>query len=83
MTLSHVQDIMTIKHFLSKNLWPKAIFFKHIYFKKFVIEFKNYENEYDHRLLWIKNVPMYGVHTNEEIEQFIDMYISCDASLRI
>jgi hypothetical protein len=24
---------------------------------------------------------MYGVHTNEEIEQFIEMYISCDLSL--
>jgi len=24
---------------------------------------------------------MYGVHTNEEIELFVDMYISCDVSL--
>jgi hypothetical protein len=24
---------------------------------------------------------MYGVHTNEEIEQFVNMYISCDVSL--
>jgi hypothetical protein len=24
---------------------------------------------------------MYGVHTNEKIEQFIDMYISYDVSL--
>jgi hypothetical protein len=27
------------------------------------------------------NAPMYGVHTNEEIEQFINMYISYDVSL--
>jgi hypothetical protein len=32
-------------------------------------------------LLWIKNAPMYGVHTNEKIEQFINTYISCDVSL--
>jgi len=24
---------------------------------------------------------MYGMHTNEKIEKFIDMYISCDVSL--
>ncbi len=24
---------------------------------------------------------MYGVHTNEKIEWFVDMYISCDVSL--
>jgi hypothetical protein len=31
--------------------------------------------------LWIKNALMYGVHTNEKIKWFIDMYISCDISL--
>jgi hypothetical protein len=24
---------------------------------------------------------MYGIHINEEIEKFVDMYISCDVSL--
>jgi len=24
---------------------------------------------------------MYGMHTNEKIEMFVDMYISCDVSL--
>jgi hypothetical protein len=47
----------------------------------FITEFQNCENEHDHGLLWIKNAPMYGVHTNEEIEKFVDMYISCDVSL--
>jgi hypothetical protein len=32
-------------------------------------------------ILWIKNVPMYTMHTNEKIEQFINMHISCDVSL--
>jgi hypothetical protein len=25
----------------------------------------------------VKNAPMYGVHTNEKIEKFVNMYISC------
>ncbi len=33
-----------------------------------------------HGLLWIKNAPTYGVHTNEKIGKFIDTYISCDVS---
>jgi len=24
---------------------------------------------------------MYGMHTNEELEKFVNMYISCDVSL--
>jgi len=44
-------------------------------------EFQNCGNEHDHGLLWIKNAPMYVVHTNEEIEKFVNMYISCDVSL--
>jgi hypothetical protein len=47
----------------------------------FIIEFKNCGSKHDHGLLWIKNAPMYGVHTNEKIEQFTDIYISCDVSL--
>jgi hypothetical protein len=47
----------------------------------FIIEFQNHGNEHDHGFLWIKNAPMYGVHTNEEIEQFINTYISYDVSL--
>jgi hypothetical protein len=46
-----------------------------------VIEFQNRGSKHDHELLWIKNAFMYGVHTNEEIERFVNMYISCDVSL--
>jgi hypothetical protein len=53
-----------------------------IFFISFVIEFQNHESEHDHHgLLWIKNAPMYGVQTNEKIEQFVNMYISYDVSL--
>jgi hypothetical protein len=33
----------------------------------FVIEFQNCGNEHDHGLLWIKDAPLYGINTNEEI----------------
>ncbi len=37
-----------------------------IYFqKKFVTEFQNCGGEHDHGLLWIKNVLLYKLHTNE------------------
>ncbi len=41
----------------------------------FITNFQNRGSERDHGFLWIKNAPMYGVHTNEEIEKFVDMYI--------
>ncbi len=47
----------------------------------FVIEFQNPGNKHDHGFLLIKYAPMYGVYTNEEIEWFVDMYISYDVSL--
>jgi hypothetical protein len=34
----------------------------------FVTEFQNHGNEHNHGLLWIKDAPMYGVHTNEKIK---------------
>jgi len=39
--------------------------FGHISNFYFVIEFQNCENEHDHGFLWIKDAPMYGVHTNK------------------
>jgi hypothetical protein len=47
----------------------------------FVTEFQNHGNEHDHGILWIKDALMYKVHTNEEIEWFLSMYIYCDISL--
>jgi hypothetical protein len=42
----------------------------------FFIEFHNCVNEYAHGLLLIKDASMYGMHTNEKNEQFINIYIS-------
>jgi len=82
MTFSHVQDITIIKHLLSTNLWQKTSnFFGHISNFYFIVEFQNCESEHDHGLLWIKDAPMYKVHTNEEFEEVVNMYISCQVSL--
>jgi len=75
-----VQDIM-IKHFVFANLSQKIIIFWVYIYIYFVIKFQNHGSLHDHGLLSIKNALVYGVHTNEKIEQFIDMYISNDVSL--
>jgi hypothetical protein len=36
--------------------------------------------KHDHELLQLKNIPMYRVNTNKEVEWFVHMYISCDIS---
>ncbi len=73
---------MIIKcHFIFANLSQKFIFFFGIFLNFcFVIEFQNRGNKHDHGLLWIIYAPMYGVHTNEEIEWFI-VHIFYDVSL--
>ncbi len=72
---------MIIKHLdfvnLSQNIILNIYFFEFV----FVTKFQNHGSEHDHGFLKIKNAPMYRVHTNEEIEQFVDMYISRDVSL--
>ncbi len=72
---------MIIKHLVYVNLSHKLIIFLGIFLIFFVTKFQNRGSEHDHGLLWIKNAPMYGVHTNEKIERFVEMYISYDASL--
>jgi hypothetical protein len=63
------------------QIYHKRSFFWGVYFRFFVIKFQNCGSKHDHVLLWIKNALMYGVHTNEEIERFVNIYISCDVSL--
>ncbi len=47
----------------------------------FIIEFQNCGSEYDHGLLWIKDAPIYGINTYEELKFFVDKYISCNLML--
>ncbi len=64
-----MQDITIIKLLVSTNLLQKIIIFLGIFlFIFFIIKFQNRGNKHDYGQLWIINVPMYGVHTNEEIE---------------
>ncbi len=47
-----------------------------------VKKIQNHGYEHDHDLLWIKDAPIYGIILkNEEIENFVDMYIGCDVLL--
>jgi hypothetical protein len=71
-----MQDIMIIKHLVFINLSQKIIILLGIFFIFFVMEFQNRVSEHDHGLLWIKKPPMYAMHINEKIEQFVDIYIS-------
>jgi hypothetical protein len=47
----------------------------------FITKFQNRGSEHDHGLLWIKNGPMYGVDSNETIEQFVNKYVISNNSL--
>jgi hypothetical protein len=37
------------------------------------------ESEHDHGLLWVANVPTYGLVSNQIIEIFVDKHITCDS----
>lgn len=47
----------------------------------FFTKFQNRGNEHVHFMLWIKDTPVYGNCTNEEIENFVDKFISFDLTL--
>ncbi len=44
----------------------------------FIIEFQLGGLPHDHGLSWIENAPRYGVSQNEEIECFVDKYLTID-----
>jgi hypothetical protein len=44
----------------------------------FVIEFQSHGRQHDHGLLWVANAAIYGLDSNNAIENFVDKYISCD-----
>lgn len=44
----------------------------------FVTELKSCGSNYCHGLLWVANAPIYGVHCNGAIVNFIDKYITYD-----
>jgi hypothetical protein len=44
----------------------------------FVIKFQSCGNQCDHGLSWVANASIYGLDSNNAIENFIDKYILCD-----
>ena len=47
----------------------------------FTTKFQQRGNEHEHGLLWIQDALAYGKTTNDEIDTFIEYYISIDSSL--
>jgi len=44
----------------------------------FDTEFQNRGSECEHGLLWVENAPIYGVNSNNDIENFVDNYLTCN-----
>jgi hypothetical protein len=62
-----VQDIMIRTSYFHKLITKYHYLFGYI--SDFLItEFQNHGIEHDHGILWIKNAPMYGMHTNQQIK---------------
>jgi hypothetical protein len=38
-------------------------------------------NSHDHGLFYMKDAPIYGINSNDEIQSFLDKNITCDKSL--
>jgi len=62
------------------NLFIKKSIFGKVNDFYFVAKFQN-RNEHDHGLLWIKDAPIYGIDSNETIQQFVDKYVTLNISL--
>jgi hypothetical protein len=46
-----------------------------------IIEFQSRGLAHDHGLLWSKIVPSFVISTNEEIENFVDKYLTIDQNI--
>jgi hypothetical protein len=54
------------------------LIFGHLLKKSFVTKFQSHESQHDHGLLWDANAPIYGLDSNNAIENFVEKYISYD-----
>ncbi len=79
--ITHARYYNHRTYYFHKLITKDHSFFGYIFDFFLVNEFQNHGSEHEHGLLWIKIAPMYGMHTNEKIEKFVDIYISCDVSL--
>ncbi len=77
--LLHLHNIMIIvmKSFRTLCMKDNSIF-GHLLDFFFVTKFQSHGSQHDHGLLWVANAPIYGLDSNNVIENFVDKYISCD-----
>jgi hypothetical protein len=47
----------------------------------FVTEFQHRGSEHEHALIWIKNAPNFKTNSTQDIEKFVDKYITTDKAL--
>jgi hypothetical protein len=47
----------------------------------YVKEFQNRGSKHGNQLIWIKFAPLYDEDTNDDIEKFVDLYLSTYSSL--
>ncbi len=66
---------LIIKHHVFVYYLTKTHLFWTIIWFFFVTKFQNHGSEDDHDLLWVKDTPIYGINTNEKIENFVDKYV--------
>jgi hypothetical protein len=52
--------------------------FQHLLDFFFVTKFQSHGNQHDHGLLWVANAQIYGLDSNNAIENFLNKHISCD-----
>jgi len=66
-----------MKSFCTLSLKDNSIF-GHLVEFFLVTKFQSRGSQHDHGLLWVANAPIYGLDSNNAIENFVDKYISCD-----
>jgi hypothetical protein len=77
--LLHVHDIMIIIwNFFIHCVWKINSIFWHLLEFFFVTEFQSRGSQHDNGLLWVANAPIYGLDSNNAIENIVEKYISCD-----
>jgi hypothetical protein len=52
--------------------------FGHLLKKFFVTKFQNHGSQHEHGFLWVANAPIYGLDSNNAIENFVNKYMSYD-----
>jgi hypothetical protein len=76
MIVSLVHVIMNIEQIVFVNLFKILIWYLVVKYYFFIIKFQSRGLPHDHWLLWVQNAPTFGVSKSEEIECFVDKYLT-------